>query len=237
MHACPLYSCCLKRACCSKRKLQLAIAWIGVTADEAAEKTSAQFSNKLDMGKNKLPDIVIPGIRDPKASAIETKFEFAADHGQTEFSGPGRGMSAKLRYQPGSIKVAVDGKETTNFTAEDGTTVVLGRPAQLAQVVEVTTFGTQFYPPANYRDMIEGGDKPLSNQERMVRIFASAKQYQRAERLDGRLKDVESFFPERLRPLLYAWALQKDPESKAHLMELKCEFLRFASSCRALICT
>eukprot|EP01047_Picozoa_sp_COSAG01_P062173 COSAG01_NODE_7868_length_3016_cov_4.815221_1_plen_705_part_00 len=72
-----------------------------------------------------------------------------------------------------------------------------------------------------YCDLIEGGNQPLSNQQRMLRVFKSAKEYQKKEKLEGRLKEFESIFPERLRPVLYAWALQKDPRSRAHLMELK----------------
>ena len=35
------------------------------------------------------------------------------------------------------------------------------------------------------------------------------------------MKDFERNFPERLRPAMYAWAMQKDETSKAHLRELK----------------
>jgi hypothetical protein len=211
-----------------KRKLQLTVAWIGLTNKKRDADDSDQLSKKLDTGTNELPDDRIEGV-DYTDKTNEKRFDFIAAAADTAvFKGKALDGTT-LKYQTGAVEVSVrglhDGKprqlQETEFSAKDGTSVELGVSVQAGDQVSITAFGKQYYPAARYRDLIQDGDRPLSNQERMVRVFRSAKEYQKKEGLDRRLKDFESVFPERLRPALYAWALQKDPKSTAHLMELK----------------
>jgi hypothetical protein len=205
-----------------KRKLQLTVAWIGLTDKQRSADGDNAMSKKLDMGRNVLPEYRIDGTTEiDKSNKTNFKFVATAER-KICFEGEAEN-GCTLEYQPGAIEVCVNDRQLqdTEFIAHDGRSMKLALAAHVDDEVCITAFGRQFFPTARYCDLIDGGDQPLSNQQRMVRVFKSAKQYQKNERLEGRLKDFESIFPERLRPALYAWALQKDPKSRAHLMELK----------------
>jgi hypothetical protein len=91
-------------------------------------------------------------------------------------------------------------------------------------VVCITAFAKVFYPGMRYCDLIEGGDQPLNNQQRMVGVFRSVQEYRQDAVIQSRLqhfKKLESYFPVHVRPALCAWALQKDPKSSGHFRELQ----------------
>ena len=60
---------------------------------------------------------------------------------------------------------------------------------------------------------------PLTHQERMKKVFESARKYQQATELT-RLTEWEGYFPKKLRPAMYAWSMQDDLMSQAEAEEL-----------------
>ena len=57
--------------------------------------------------------------------------------------------------------------------------------------------------------------------EGQARTMVLALEHKIEKKLDSRMKDFESYFPERLRPAIYAWAMQKDKVSRADVLELQ----------------
>ena len=57
----------------------------------------------------------------------------------------------------------------------------------------------------------------LTHQERMIKVFESVAKYSRATDLGAHDKfaEWESYFPQNLRPAMYAWSMRQDPQAQA----------------------
>ena len=121
-----------------KRKLQLAVAWLGVTRNK---QPNSKFSKRLDFGKNLLP----------------------ADLRELREEAPNNSLIAELA------------KLTNEGTSPE-------HVCTIAQELHDALEATSTPAPSTRKLLIEGSDQPMTNRQRMVEIFKSAKEYQASVR-------------------------------------------------------
>jgi len=122
--------------------------------------TGPVTATHLDLNKTKLLPTVGAGdaLKGIRVNAAETAYEFVADigastanitewtctAGQTTFSGTDDN-AVTLEYSPGYLMVYLNGillEDTTDYTATNGTSIVLGTGAAVGDVLQAFGFGT-----------------------------------------------------------------------------------------------